>query len=669
MRARMSTHRYVRLLSALMVTAALTASSAAQTKITAPENKYSVAQDVQLGQEASAEARKELPMLADDRVDDYVEQVGRRLVAAIPPEFRHSEFRYTFDVVNQKEINAFALPGGPMFLNRGMIEASKTEAEMAGVMAHEISHVALRHGTAQATKGQKFQIGAIAGQVLGAIVGGTAGSIIAQGSQFGLGAYFLKYGREYETQADILGSQIMARAGYDPRQMANMFKTIEAQGGRGGPEWLSSHPNPGNRYNAINREAQMLQVNGNAGSPAEFQSVKARLGGMSPALTQQQIAQGQGRNAPVGTAAALPCAWSRPRLSIARIRRRSSCAWRSLPTGARSAPAQGGVTYAPQGGYVQDNRGQTAFTHGVQFGVTQGGSGNLQRDTEALLQSFARSNPQLRRAGNYQSTNIGGSRGLTTSLRNVSEVTGEAEYVNLSTVYLRGRERAVHDWRRPAGRGQRLCECVREGPPEPAADSVVSSGSRLRASGSVTGRLKSGVRSPEPRQVVSAALRSRAPNRLHHDVEDRDEEDVQEGGEQHPAGDRRAHRMTALLPGAACKHQRHDAEDERQRRHQDRPQPDARGLDRRVHDRTALPAQLLGELDDQNRVLGGQPDQHHESDLTVEIVLQPAHPLRRQRAEYRQRYAQQHDERQHERLVLRCERQVDEQQADAEDCG
>ena len=97
---------------------------------------------------------------------------------------------------------------------------------------------------------------------------------------------------------------------------------------------------------------------------------------------------------------------------------------------------EGGVTYAPQGGYVEDNRGQTAFTHGVQFGVTQGGSGNLQRDTEALLQSFARTNPQLRRAGNYQRTNIGGNQGLTTSLRNVSDVTGQAEYVNLSTVYL-----------------------------------------------------------------------------------------------------------------------------------------------------------------------------------------------------------------------------------------
>ena len=436
MTARMSTYRYARILTALAVAATLTVSSAAQTKIVPPQTKYTPAQDVQLGQEAAAEARKELPLLNDERVDDYVEDIGRRLVAAIPPEFRHSEFRYTFDVVNQKEINAFALPGGPMFLNRGMIEAAKTEGEVAGVMAHEISHVALRHGTAQATKGEKFQIGAIAGQVLGAIVGGTAGSIISQGSQFGLGTYFLKYGREYETQADILGAQMMARAGYDPRQMANMFKTIESQGGRGGPEWMSSHPNPGNRYNAINREAQTLQVNGNAGNQAEFQSVKARLGGMSPAPTAQQIAQGQGRNAPVGTSGRTAVRVEPPSsqyrsYSPAQFLRVSVPANWSQVSG-----EQGGVTYAPQGGYFEGNQGQTAFTHGVQFGVTQGGSGNLERDTESLVQSFAKSNPQLRRAGNYQRTSIGGTRGLTTSLSNVSDVTGEREYVNLSTVYL-----------------------------------------------------------------------------------------------------------------------------------------------------------------------------------------------------------------------------------------
>ena len=136
-----------------------------------------------------------------------------------------------FETVNVRDINAFALPGGPMFVNRGMIEAANNEGEVAGVMAHEISHVVLRHGTAQAGKATKYQAGQIAGAILGAIVGGGVGSAIAQGTQFGLGAAFLRYGREYEKQADLEGAQIMARAGYDPRDMANMFKTIEQTAG------------------------------------------------------------------------------------------------------------------------------------------------------------------------------------------------------------------------------------------------------------------------------------------------------------------------------------------------------------------------------------------------------------------------------------------------------
>src|SRR5207302_8225201 len=194
-----------------------------------------------------AEVRKELPLVNDNRVADYVQGIGRRLVSVIPSDLQQSGFRYTFEVANQKEINAFALPGGPMFLNRGMIEAAKTEGEVAGVMAHEMSHVMLRHGTAQQTKATPYEIGAVAGQILGAIVGGTAGSIIAQGSNFGISTYFMKFSREYETQADINGSHVMAAAGYDPRHMAEMFKTIEAQGGSNGPQFLSDHPNPGNR--------------------------------------------------------------------------------------------------------------------------------------------------------------------------------------------------------------------------------------------------------------------------------------------------------------------------------------------------------------------------------------------------------------------------------------
>ena len=108
-------------------------------------------------------------MSRDRQAENYVERIGARLVAAIPARLRQPQFRYTFQVVDRKEINAFALPGGPIFVNRGMLDAARNDGEVAGVIAHEISHVVLRHGTAQATKAQKFQIGALAGQFLGSL--------------------------------------------------------------------------------------------------------------------------------------------------------------------------------------------------------------------------------------------------------------------------------------------------------------------------------------------------------------------------------------------------------------------------------------------------------------------------------------------------------------------
>ena len=431
----LSTQRYAaRLNIALLLSVVLALPAAAQTRITPDKNSYSPADDVKLGREAADEVRKELPLLGDERVDAWVEDIGRNLVEAIPAEFHHAEFRYTFEVINQKEINAFALPGGPMFLNRGMIEAAKTEAEVAGVMAHEIAHVALRHGTAQATKGQKFQLGALLGQVVGAVVGGNTGSIIAQGSQFGLGAYFLKYGREYERQADLLGAQIMARAGYDPRQMANMFRTIEAQGGGGGPEWLSSHPNPGNRYEAINREAAALQVRGRA-ETGQFASIKGRLGGMSPAPTAEQIARNQGGPRETSGTAGRSVVRVEPPSTRYRTDQPGNFLRLAVPENwDQVARSDSGVTYAPDGGFSGANDG---FTHGLQLGVSQGGTGNLQRDTQQLLNAFAQTNPQLQQQSGFRRERISGRDGLTTTLSNRSDRTGEPETIQLSTTRLR----------------------------------------------------------------------------------------------------------------------------------------------------------------------------------------------------------------------------------------
>ncbi len=186
-----------------------------------------------------------------------------------------------------------------------MIEAAKNEGEMAGVMAHEISHVALRHATAQQTKQGSVgnTLGTIGLILGGAIVGGQAG---AQAGAIAAAAWQTRYSRDYETQADILGSQIMADAGYDPRDLANMFQTIAQQGGGRAPEWLSSHPDPGNRYQKINQEAAMLNVSPNPIKVTrDFSRIKERFAGMPRAQSMEEIAKanetggGQGGNNPM----------------------------------------------------------------------------------------------------------------------------------------------------------------------------------------------------------------------------------------------------------------------------------------------------------------------------------------------------------------------------------
>jgi Zn-dependent protease with chaperone function len=409
-----------------------------QTKITAPKNKYTPKEDVQLGREASREVEKQLPILGDDGVDDYVERVGQRLAEAIPAEFRHPEFRYSFDVVNVRDINAFALPGGPMYVNRGMIQAAKNEGEMAGVLAHEISHVALRHGTAQASAATKYEVGSMIGQIAGAILGGALGQVVSLGSQFGFGTAFLKYGREYERQADLLGAQIMARAGYDPRDMASMFQTIQKQSGNGGPEWLSSHPNPSNRFQAITQEAAKLTVSNPVRNTAAFTQVHSRLARMAPAPTTEQVMrEGQGgrrtsqgrypsdsRIGPVEPPSGRYQTYEEGNLF--RI---------SVPSNWRELPASTVVTFAPDGAYG-DYQGQSVFTHGMQVGVDRNESHNLRTATDELIGGLAQSNPRLRQASGYSNVSFAGRRGLATVMTNVSDVTRQEERIALYTTQL-----------------------------------------------------------------------------------------------------------------------------------------------------------------------------------------------------------------------------------------
>lgn len=405
--------------------------SAAQTRVNLPKNKYKIQDDVKLGNDAARQVERQFPILNDAQAQAYIESVGERLVAAIPQQFRQPAFDYRFKLVDASDINAFALPGGPMFVNRGMIEAARNEGEMAGVMAHEISHVALRHATAQQTKlnnpwNQILGAGAVIG---GAVLGGEAG---AQAGQVLAAGYFLRYSRDYETQADLLGSQIMADAGYDPRDLANMFQTIAQQGGGRAPEWLSSHPDPGNRYQKINHEAALLNV-----SPTpikitrDFETIQSRLRRMPAARTMSQIQRGgqsSGRGPTAGgrytRSVELPSARSRIY--------RSTGISLSVPYNWREFGGQGGVVFAPDGAY-----GDQGITHGAMIGTYRSSGSGLLNSTREYVSGMLQSNQYLAQRTNLTRTTFAGRQGYSTTLYGRSPVTGRTETVTIFTAQLR----------------------------------------------------------------------------------------------------------------------------------------------------------------------------------------------------------------------------------------
>ncbi len=415
--------------------AILPVAAIAQTRVDIPKNKYKVQDDVKIGGQAANEVEQKFPILNDSAAQSYISRVGERLVSAIPQQYRHPEFDYSFKIVNASDINAFALPGGPMFVNRGMIEAAKNEGEMAGVMAHEISHVALRHATAQQTKQGSWQnqLGVIGLVLGGAILGGQTG---AQLGMLGAQAWMTKYSRDYETQADILGSHIMANAGYDPTDLANMFKTIQAQGGASGPEWLSSHPDPGNRYEKITREASFLDV-----SPEpikvtrDFSRIKERLSSMPPARTMAQIEKSSsgGGNSEANTAMANGRYSTRVATPSTRTQRYSTQSIQfNYPSNWRVF-ADNSLTLAPEGAYGSDG-----ITHGIMIGAFEPQSNNLLNETKQYVDGLLQANDYLRRSGNYTRTTVAGQSGYTTTLVGRSPITRRDERVTIYTAQTRG---------------------------------------------------------------------------------------------------------------------------------------------------------------------------------------------------------------------------------------
>ena len=253
-------------------------------------NLFTKQQDVQLGEETAAEVRKQMTVISDPVLTAYVNHVGKRLAAS--EEATESGFPFSFEVVADPTINAFALPGGHMFINTGLLKAVDNEAQLAGVMGHEMSHVILRHGTNQASKANLIELpAALAEQMAG------KGSMLGQLAQLGIGlganSVLLKFSRNAESQADLMGSHLMAEAGYDPMEMARFFTKLGSPG-KGMPgsvaQFMSDHPNPANRERAIEQEARLLPQQKYGYESGEFKRMKevvARIHEPAPKQIQQ----------------------------------------------------------------------------------------------------------------------------------------------------------------------------------------------------------------------------------------------------------------------------------------------------------------------------------------------------------------------------------------------
>jgi predicted Zn-dependent protease len=238
-------------------------------------NFFSLEREISLGKALAQEVERSSKLIDDPVVTEYVNRVGQNLV-------RNSDAKvpFTIKVIDSDEVNAFALPGGFFYVNSGLILRAQEESELAGVMAHEIAHVAARHGTKNATKGEMTQIAAMVGSIF--IPYSWAGYAMYQGLNLAIPLTFLKFSRDAEREADFLGLQYMYKAGYDPNSYVTFFERIQADEKRRPgtiPKVFSTHPPTPDRIENSQKEiARILPArNEYIVTSSEFDSVKGRL--------------------------------------------------------------------------------------------------------------------------------------------------------------------------------------------------------------------------------------------------------------------------------------------------------------------------------------------------------------------------------------------------------
>lgn len=390
-------------------------------------NLFSAQQDVQMGKEAAAEVEKSMPVVKNEELNAYLSKIGARLAKS-----KHAgTFPFSFAVINDKSINAFALPGGPVFVHTGLIAALDNESQLAGVLAHEMSHVALRHGTNQASKANLLQLGAaLASSGLG------EESMWSKLGQLGIGlgaqSVLLKYSRNAERDADLNGARIMNEVGYDPVQMAQFFQKLEAQGQKDNSmlaNFLSNHPTPGNRVVYVQDQNKYLPKNSYSETdPGSLPRVKNIVAGLPPPPPPKPAVSATRSASPPDI---------RPSSQYKQFQGRAFSL--SYPDNWQVFGEQGSdsVTVAPKEALLADAKGQTQIGYGfiASYYVPQNSKTDLRRDTDNLIRQLQQENPGMQRANTAQRTvRVSGQNGLVTALESNSPYGGEREADALMTV-------------------------------------------------------------------------------------------------------------------------------------------------------------------------------------------------------------------------------------------
>jgi Zn-dependent protease with chaperone function len=384
-------------------------------------NLFSKEQDIQIGKEAAAQVEQEMPIIHNRRLEDYVRKLASQLWSL--PEA--DDYPYSIQIVQDPTINAFALPGGPMFIHTGLIEAADNEAQLAGVIAHETSHVALRHGTNQASKATPFQL-------LGLFAGGLVGdSLWGQLTQIGIGiganSVLLKYSRNAERDADLLGTRLMAKAGFDPVQMATFFQKLEAEGGARGPEFFSSHPNPGNRIKAVEKEISFLPPIKVKPESQEFSRIKGIISKLPPLPEESDSKSTAANTFPKGDL--LPSAnFKTLKGNLYQLSHPDN--WEVFENA-----DTGSATIAPRAGIGRGADGHTLIALGLLIDYVKPRSGqvDLHRDTDALIQQIVNSNKDMR-IKRSQEARWNGQQVVVTRLEAPSPLEGQVEIDTVITV-------------------------------------------------------------------------------------------------------------------------------------------------------------------------------------------------------------------------------------------